>query len=86
MTEDHRIALIQKLQELKSQYGKPAPFNKGDGDQRWEQKKKKEAFDLVNQLISEHLGDDWIERPDVLILILEFGRGIKQYEQILKLS
>lgn len=77
---------VKKLQELKKQSEKPAPFNKGDGDQRWEQLKKKEAFDLIDDIMSSALGEDWLDKPAALILLLEYGRGLKQYQEYLKLS
>ncbi len=83
---DQRLEKIKKLQELKIRSGSPAPFNKGDADWRWQHKSKIEGFDIIDELLTQHLGHDWVEKPSLLLLILEVGRGIRQYQDYLKLS
>ena len=83
---DKRLESIKKLQELKLQSGSPAPFNKGDADWRWQQKNKIQGFDIIDELMTEHLGHDWVEKPSLLLLVLEFGRGVRQYQDYLKLT
>ena len=72
---DERIESIEKIQEIIKAAKSGAPFNKDSGHRRWEEKKKKEAFDELDKLLSQHLGDDWLYKPAILLLILEFGRG-----------